>query len=113
MSSERVRIEESQGGPEMSQGSREVGFEGKVPLATVGEYLQSIIAGLKAGTVCVERGDQVLTVHPQKSVDLTVEAKAKKNKESILIEIKWYREEPARSRPAEFRITDRGPESGS
>ena len=54
---------------------------------------KSLQAALKKGTVYIQNGAEVVTLEPESSVSMQVEAKSKKDKQSIKIELSWERAE--------------------
>jgi len=73
---------------------KKVTFEGDVGLAGVQGYLKELLAGLKAGSVWIQSGNDIVGLTPADDVSLTVEAKRKKDRQSLTIELEW---EPAGS----------------
>lgn len=63
---------------------------------------------LQSGTLCVQQGSRVVTVHPGKEVQMLVKVKSKDERESVSIELEWKAEAAARI-ANEFRILDREP----
>jgi amphi-Trp domain-containing protein len=90
-------------------GKREVTFEGEVATADAIAYIQSLLSGLKKGTVCVQQGSRYLTVHPGNELALAVRVKSKSDKESFCIELSWKREMNAKSSANGLQITDHEP----
>lgn len=74
---------------------REVGFEGQLELSKVIEYLEGVVAGLKAGTVFMRCGAEEVTLGPEKKVFLDVEGKQSGTKESLGFKLKWRKEPEA------------------
>ncbi|NOT02466.1 MAG: amphi-Trp domain-containing protein [Phycisphaerales bacterium] len=52
-------------------------------------YLNDLVASLRAGTVSIENGDGVVTLHPEKNVKVALEATQKEDRESISLRIAW------------------------
>ena len=86
---------------------KEVSYEGQVELAKAIAYLESVVSGLKAGTVSVQQGDDFLTVKPTSSVKFAVEARRKKDKESLAFELKWETPQPETGSDQDLQILDR------
>jgi amphi-Trp domain-containing protein len=53
------------------------------------EYLEALVAGLKAGNIVVEQGERKLTLSPPPIVELQIEAKQKKAKGKFVMELQW------------------------
>ena len=79
---------------------RELKAELEMPLADLAQYLQEIVAGLRAGQIYLEHGGQVVGLRPGAVVSVEINAKQKKDKEKLCLEMAWRRtEEPAPSEP--------------
>jgi amphi-Trp domain-containing protein len=90
---------------------KSVAFEGQVDLNKALDYLKSLQAALKKGTVYVQNGSEVVALEPEGSVMLEVEAKSKKDKQSIKIELSWERaEEPQQAASGSLTISEQEPE---
>lgn len=72
---------------------KEVKLKGVMDRNQVAAYLEDLLAGLKAGEVKVQQGEQFVTLHPQQMIDVEIEASVKKNKEKIEMEFVWRKEE--------------------
>jgi amphi-Trp domain-containing protein len=93
-------------------GKKEVAFEGLLEIGDAVEQLQSVLNGMRSGTLCVQQGDRSITVHPGKEVEISVKIKNKDDRESVSIQMEWKPAAAARI-ANEFRILDREPEAGS
>jgi amphi-Trp domain-containing protein len=90
---------------------KNVVFEGQMDLNKALDYLQSLQAALKKGTAYVQNGAEVVTLEPEGSVTMEVEAKSKKDKQSIKIELSWERaEEPQPATSGSLTISEHEPE---
>ena len=79
---------------------KELEFEGIVELDEAIEQIESVLAGLRSGTLGLTQGGQTLNLTPQPTVKLEVEGKQKDHKESVSIKLKWRRQpEPIRAEP--------------
>ena len=87
-------------------------FEGQVELGAALDYLKSLHAALKKGTAYVQNGAEVVTLQPEGPVTLEIEARAKKDKQSIKLSIRWEKseDEVADSDSIPFTISDKEPE---
>ncbi len=54
--------------------------------------LENIVAGIKSGTLCIEQGKEFVTLKPQNTVDVEIEAIVKKEKEKFVLELVWSTE---------------------
>ncbi len=90
---------------------KSVTFEGQLELAKVLDYLKSLQAALKKGTAYVQNGNEVVALEPEGSVTLEVEAKSKKDKQSIRISIEWERaKESQAAASGDLTISEHEPE---
>lgn len=95
-----------------SEEKRSAAFEGQVSLNEVIDYLKSLQTALKKGTVYVQNGGEVVALEPEDSVTLEVEARAKKEKQSIKFSLRWEKAEEEEELPVSsiFSISDKAPE---
>ena len=90
---------------------RSVSFEGPLELTEAIEYLKSLQAALKKGSVYVQNGAEVVHLEPEANVTMEVEARSKKEKQSIKISLRWEKvEEPAVAVAETFAISAKEPE---
>ncbi len=75
-------------------------------------YLEDIVSSMKAGTVCVQRGDEFVTLKPSAPIDMDIEAEQKKDKESLVIELSWRTATTAPGEPEKIMISAKEPEKG-
>ncbi len=61
----------------------------KMELEKVAFYLEDLLASLKSGTLCIQQGENLVTLHPGQFVDFEVEAASKKGKEKLSLELSW------------------------
>lgn len=87
-------------------------FEGQMDLQQVVAYLEDLVKGLKSGSTTLSRGDHSLVLSPGGTIDLAVTAKAKREKESLSIKLKWMMETPQKSAPP-FEIRSNGGDKSS
>ncbi|MGE4296804.1 MAG: amphi-Trp domain-containing protein [Desulfovibrionaceae bacterium] len=85
-----------------------VKVEGMLDLGRVIEYLESVVASLKAGVLRFESDDQAITLTPPSVVDVEMQASQKKDKEKFSFEITW-RHEYAAMRGAAVTISSDEP----
>ena len=72
---------------------KELEYKAEMSLADVRGYLETFLAGLNEGTICVRKGDECLVLSPAETVKLEVEAREKKDKGKFGFEISWKRED--------------------
>jgi amphi-Trp domain-containing protein len=73
----------------MSDEKKGVTFEDEMDLEAVQEHLKSLLAGFKAGSIYIQNGGDVVGLHPEPTVTMALEARNKKDKQSLKIEIRW------------------------
>ena len=73
---------------------KEVKLKGVMDVNQVVTYLEDLANSLKEGKICVQQGEQFVTLCPDNMVDVEVKATAKKGKEKFEMELAWYREVP-------------------
>jgi len=59
----------------------------------VAAYLENLIAGLKAGKICVQQGEQFVALCPEQLINVEIQASVKKGKEKFEMELAWRKEE--------------------
>lgn len=70
-------------------GSKKVATKKRVEVGEVVTFLGHIMDGLRAGSVLLECGDEALILRPSAELKFCVEAKQKKGKGKIVMEISW------------------------
>ena len=76
-------------------GRDKVKVEGVMDAAEVIAYLEDVLAGFKAGSVCMTVGEDCLTLKPRGVMDVSFKAARKKDKEKLCLEMQWRRAEDA------------------
>ena len=79
----------------------------KLECSQVVTCLENILAGIKAGTLCIQQGEEFVTLKPQSAVDVEIEATVKKGKEKFVIELTWRSEREEKDK--ELRILSSEP----
>ncbi|MBD3403163.1 amphi-Trp domain-containing protein [candidate division GN15 bacterium] len=72
---------------------KEVSFKGRLEQQQVMAYLNELVTGLKTGTVYVQNGDGYVSLSPGRLINIEIEAVEKKDKEKLVIEMTWGRDE--------------------
>ncbi len=57
-------------------------------------YLEDLVNGLKAETVCIQAGEDMVTLKPSKIFEIVIEASSKKDKEALAVKLSWETEKP-------------------
>lgn len=72
---------------------KEVKLKGVMDRNQVASYLEDLLAGLKAGKICVQQGEEFVTLCPEQLIDVEIQASVKKSKEKFAMELAWRKEE--------------------
>ncbi|GFK94101.1 hypothetical protein NNJEOMEG_01940 [Fundidesulfovibrio magnetotacticus] len=84
----------------MGKDKDKVKLEGVLETREVVAYLEDVLAGFRAGSVCMTVGEECLTLRPRGMMELSLKASRKKETEKFSLEIAWRRVEEACLRPA-------------
>jgi amphi-Trp domain-containing protein len=88
---------------------KEVKLKGIMDPEQIVSYLEDLVGSLKQGKICVQQGEQFVTLNPDQAIHLEVKASVKKGKEKFVMELAWRKEEPADD-DQEMRISPDEPE---
>lgn len=72
---------------------KEVKLKGVMGRDQVVAYLEDLLAGLKSGKICVQQGEEFVTLCPEQLINVEVQASVKKGKEKFEMELVWRKEE--------------------
>ncbi len=89
---------------------KDVSMKGLVSSKEAIAYLQDLITCFKAGTVCVQQGEDFVTLKPEDMVLLEIEAEQKKDKEKFILEMTWRKGEELNG-DIDLKITSKEPET--
>lgn len=78
--------------------------------ADVAKILKDLLASFDEGTICLEKGEEFVTLRPGNMIDLEIEAELKKDKQKLSVELCWRQSEPKKKDAADIRISSREPE---
>lgn len=76
-------------------GKDKVKVEGVMDVKEVIDYLEDVVAGFKAGSVCMTVGEDCLTLRPRGVMDVALKVSQKKDKEKFALEVEWRRVDDA------------------
>ena len=77
--------------------------------STTRQLLEDLAKSVKAGTVCLQKGGEFVTLKPCGSLEFQVEAGVKKSKQKLSLSVKW--EDPCElAAPEEIKIGSKEPE---
>ena len=70
-------------------GKREVKVKWIMNREQLAAYLEEVVAGLREGTICVQKDSEKLLLHPSDAVKVKIEAVEKKDKYQFEMELEW------------------------
>lgn len=82
-------------------GKDKVKVEGVMDVREVVAYLEDVLAGFKAGSICMTVGEDCLTLRPRGVMEVGLKVSQKKDKEKLSLEVEWRRVEGACLRPSD------------
>ncbi|QTA83568.1 Amphi-Trp domain-containing protein [Desulfonema limicola] len=77
---------------------------------TLINILEDLVKSFKAGTICLEKENEFVTLTPGKELHLEIEAGKKKNKQSFSFELNWVLSNINEETVPEFKISSKEPE---
>lgn len=89
-------------------GAKELTFKSSMQIDKVIDYIESILESLQNRTLCIQKGDEYITLTPADSLSLEVEAESKSDKEKIAIKLSWSKTEAVKEH--ELIISSEHPE---
>lgn len=95
----------------MGKKAKEVKYREVVQTETVIDYLEGLVAGLRAGQVALESGERSVHFAPAGTTLVEVGVKADEDEQSFKLKLRW-RHEPEREEPpvAQLKISAEKPE---
>ena len=91
-------------------GKQGISIKGSMDHASVVAFLEDVVKSFKDKTVCVQRGDEFVTLTPADSIELEIEAVVKKGKQKLSIELNWREEITIESADTPFKVSSVEPE---
>jgi len=85
-------------------GKKELCVSESMSLENVISYLEDLVNTLKNGKICVQRGEELLSLTPASVIDFELEGTVKKDKEKIKLELSWKHEKKEEDTP-ELKIS--------
>lgn len=76
-------------------GKDKVKVEGVMDVKEVVAYLEDVVAGFRAGSVCMTVGEDCLTLKPRGIMDVALKVSQRKDKEKFALEVEWRRGDDA------------------
>ena len=77
---------------------------------TFTKILDNLRTSLAKGTVCVQAGDDFVSLKPSKNIDVTIAATQKKGKEKLSMELSWRHTSNSSESSAPLKISATEPE---
>jgi len=84
-------------------------FKEKMDRNKIIACMNDLLDSFKAGTVCIQHGEDLVTLKPNAHISLEMEASVKKGKERLTIELSWRNDKEHEDK--EFRIMAEEPVS--
>jgi amphi-Trp domain-containing protein len=86
-----------------------ISLHGSMDTASLAKLLEDVAGSVKAGTVCLQKGGEFVTLKPAGIMDFKVEAEIKKGKQKFEISVKWEAPQEIAA-PGDIRISSEEPE---
>ncbi|WP_027189417.1 amphi-Trp domain-containing protein [Fundidesulfovibrio putealis] len=87
-----------------------ISLKGSMDPQSLAQLLEDMAKSVKAGTVCLQKGGEFVTLKTSGPMDFTIEAAVKKGKQKLEIAVKWE-ERAEMAAPDEITISAVEPES--
>jgi len=84
-------------------------LKGSMNPQSLAQLLEDMATSIKAGTVCLQKGGEFVTLKTSGTMDFTIEATVKKGKQKLEISVKWE-EASEMAAPDEITISAVEPE---
>ena len=86
-----------------------ISLKGSMEPESLAKLLEDIAVSIKAGTVCLQKGGEFVTLKPAGNMEFEIEAAIKKGKQKLEIAVKW---EEAReiAAPGDIKVSSEEPE---
>ena len=89
-------------------GSGRISFEDEVELAQAVEYVEDLLEGLRERRISVKRDGSTVILQPGRVVTMRVKVRQKKDREAILLELRWRTTVPVENQER-FRVARSDP----
>ncbi|GAB7081348.1 amphi-Trp domain-containing protein [Megalodesulfovibrio paquesii] len=84
-------------------------IKGAMDFESVSTFLADLVTSFKDRTICVQRGEEFVTLKPGELIELELEVQAKKGKQKLSLELSW-RDEVLTEMEAPFKVSSTEPE---
>lgn len=88
----------------------EIKVKGLINGESICGVLSDLAQSFKEGTVCIENGQEFVTMKPGANIEFEIEASQKKGKEKLTIELTWRQVEEVVEGESGFKISSCEPE---
>lgn len=88
----------------------EIEVKGMMNSDNLADVLQDLANSVREKKVCLERGNEFVTLCPNANIEVEIEAKKKKDKEKLSIELSWRQVEKLEEEEEGFSISSCEPE---
>lgn len=86
-----------------------ISLKGAYSPADFARMLEDLAGSIKAGTVCLQKGGEFVTLKPASTLEFEIEASARKGRQKLELCVKW--QEPVEAAPeAPFTISSQEPQ---
>lgn len=86
-----------------------ISIKGTMDFESVLAFLEDVVNSFREKTVCVQRGDEFITLKPGETIDMELEAVEKKGKQKLSLELSW-REDIITESEEPFKVSCEVPE---
>ncbi len=88
----------------------EVKIKRKMTAEAMVGILSDFVESFRQGTVCVQNGEEFVTLTPAGQIEMSMKAAEKKGKQKLEIEMSWEEVIPEAEGTGDFKITPEEPE---
>jgi amphi-Trp domain-containing protein len=91
----------------------EIEVKKSLGVEAVAVLLEGLASSLREGTICVENGGEFVTLKPAEPLELEFEARQKKSKGRLTLELNWREIIPCAQVQTTFKISSKEPEAAT
>lgn len=88
----------------------EVKIKRTMEAEALADVLDDLVKSFREGTVCVEKGEEFVTLNPGGRIEMEMEAGQKKGKQKFSMELNWRQVDVQEEEAADFKISSQEPE---
>jgi len=86
----------------------EMSLKGNLDFTAAVALLGDVLKSFKDKTVCIQKGEEYVTLRPAESIAFEIEAQRKKGKQKLSIELSWF-EDLVAEVPTDFKVSSKEP----